>query len=223
MEGGPGNDTLFGGEGHDKVYGDYFEGYDEIDCPVAVVGNVNPEPCKDWIFGGFGNDILFGGPDNDSIDGDIITLASINVDAANQYYPDAWLALKKQGSPILVFGSDNIHGNQGDDWLRDPGSEIQQNNIYGGEGDDIIIGGEGVDHIYGGLGNDEAWGMGEKDQMQGDVVGDPAGNFDKLYGGDGFDILTVADVKIGGPNPPDHPDRCEDDASQFEVVCDDDK
>ena len=47
-------------------------------------------------------------------------------------------------------------------------------------------------------------------------------NFDKLYGGEGFDILSIADLKIGGPNPPDHPDRCVDNAPQFEVICDDD-
>ena len=223
MEGGPGNDTLFGGHGNDKIYGDYLQGNGEQDCPGAVIGSVSPEPCRDWIFGGFGNDNLFGGPDNDSIDGDIGPLESINEDAANQYYPDEWFALKEQGSPMPPFGNDNIHGNQGDDWLRDPGSDDQTNFIYGQEGDDIIIAGEGVDHVFGGLGDDEAWGRGGDDQMHGDENGDPEDNFDKLYGGEGFDILSIADLKIGGPNPPDHPDRCVDNAPQFEVICDDNK
>ncbi len=222
MEGGPGNDTLFGGQGDDKIYGDYLEGTEEKDCPTDVIGNAPPEPCRDWIYGGFGNDSLFGGPDNDSIDGDIIPIEWINKDAANQYYPDEWFALKQQGSPIPPFGNDLIHGNQGNDWLRDPGSDGLPNNIWGQEGDDIIIGGEDIDYVYGGLGNDEAWGRGGNDQMHGDENGDPEDNFDKLYGGEGFDILSIADLKIGGPNPPDHPDRCVDNAPQFEVICDDD-
>jgi Ca2+-binding RTX toxin-like protein len=216
---------LFGGLGKDDLYGDDFIGTDEESCPIVIVMGAigNPEPCRDWLFGGFGDDQLYGGPGNDSIHGDILVLFEDLCPWCDQYYPDDWIELKNQGGPLPEFGSDTLHGNWGNDWMKDPGSTagIQKNNFYGGEGDDVLIGGENRDLIWGGPGADEAWGNAGDDSLKGDDYGDPYKNYDKLYGGEGKDILSIADVMLGGPNPPGDPDTCKDNETTFKVPCDD--
>ena len=180
--------------------------------PVACY-EAYADPCRDWLFGGFGDDFLFGGPDNDSINGDIVPPQFMNNTGPNTPYPPDWIKYLdlyegskqiQKGDPLPEFGSDILHGNWGNDWMYDPGSTagIQKNNFYGEEGDDVLIGGENTDFIWGGPGDDEAWGnAGEGDQLYGDDYGDPNDNYDKLYGGEGKDFLSVADVMLGGPNP----------------------
>jgi len=233
LEGGPGNDTLFGGLGTDDLYGDDFIGNDEPTCPIVTGAENNQDPCRDWLFGGFGDDFLFGGPDNDSINGDIVPPQFMKNTGPYTPYPPDWIKYLdlyegskqiQKGAPLPEFGSDILHGNWGNDWMYDPGSTagIQKNNFYGGEGDDVLIGGENTDFIWGGPGDDEAWGnAGEGDQLYGDDYGDPNDNYDKLYGGEGKDFLSVADVMLGGPNPPGDPDSCKDNYTQFKIGCDD--
>jgi Ca2+-binding RTX toxin-like protein len=211
---------LFGGLGTDKLYGDDYIGYDEKSCPIVMDAIGNPDTCRDWLFGGLGDDFLFGGPGNDSIHGDI---APITCSTCDLYYPDEWIEQWNQGGPLPEFGNDQLHGNWGNDWIADKGSSTgtMENRFYGGEGDDILIGGENGDSIWGGPGHDEAWGNAGDDSLYGDINGDPYGNTDKLYGGEGKDFLSIADVMLGGPNPPGDPDTCKDNKTTFPVECDD--
>ena len=48
------------------------------------------------------------------------------------------------------IGFDNSHGNHGDDWIFDRGTNPFPNQLYGDEGNDRLIGGQGPDYLYGG-------------------------------------------------------------------------
>lgn len=89
-------------------------------------------------------------------------------------------------------GNDDLRGGEGNDVMF---GEAGADTLHGGEGDDALSGGVGADRLFGGAGNDSLDGGSGDDKLLGDS-GD-----DKLTGGDGKDYLhggTGADNLDGG-------------------------
>ncbi|MEK7815216.1 MAG: putative Ig domain-containing protein, partial [Pseudomonadota bacterium] len=130
LDGGAGNDKLFGGAGddlldgsadHDKLYG---------------------EAGDDELLGGDGDDKLWGDLDNATYNQDQqITETHGTLRLFNREYAAGFDA---EGDDILDggAGNDELYGGGGNDILR------------GGEGDDKLVGGEGADVLDGGAGDD---------------------------------------------------------------------
>ena len=114
--GGAGDDRLFGGKGNDTLDGG--DGHD------ALRGG----PHADTLNGGTGNDTLAGGPGNDTLNG------GAGNDTLN-------------GGP----GNDTLNGGAGNDTLEGgPGNDT----LTGGAGNDTLAGGPGNDTLTGGAGAD---------------------------------------------------------------------
>lgn len=80
-------------------------------------------------------------------------------------------------------GNDTLMGGGGSDTLLGlPGDDI----LSGKGGDDVLRGGQGDDRLNGGLGSDTLYGG-----AGGDDVFDSSGVSDKLYGGDGDDLIVA--------------------------------
>jgi len=203
INGGAGNDRLFGmggndritgGTGNDLIFGDDILINDRIyvDNPGNISGDdtLDGGEGDDSIYGGAGGDTLFGGDGNDFLQGDYVSVDPNSFASAHQ-------------------GIDTIHGGKGNDEIVGGG---EGDTIYGDEGDDIINGDSiqldesfhGNDTIYGGLGNDQIAGQGGNDSIQGnegnDIILGGKGT-DTIDGGDGDDQIDGnedADIINGG-------------------------
>ncbi|AGS25572.1 calcium-binding protein [Rhizobium etli] len=96
-------------------------------------------------------------------------------------------------------GSNNLFGSNGDDVMVDP---MGNDWIDGGPGNDFISAGEGNDRVFGGVGKDHVFGDEGNDYLYGDMGRDKprilatallGGDNDKLYGGAGDDVLFAGD------------------------------
>ncbi|MGH8745055.1 MAG: calcium-binding protein, partial [Burkholderiales bacterium] len=152
-----GDDSLIGGDGDDVLYGDADYLPEELHGDDMLDGGEGDDSLfggagKDSLYGGAGNDDLFGGPGDDLLEG---------------------------GS-----GIDVLDGGQGDDTLR------------AGDGDDELSGGDGADELRAGAGDDELDGGDGDDILYGesgaDVLNGGAGD-DRLYGGTGDDTIAGGD------------------------------
>jgi Ca2+-binding RTX toxin-like protein len=193
IDGGFGNDKLFGNNG--------------IDTLIGGKGD-------DTLVGGAGADILWGGLADKLVDGVVIQdpdTADVNNTVS---YEDsllegvtASLAVQRgqsfagntghaQGDVYYnirsLIGSgfdDNLIGDDFDNGLNGADGNDQltgakgNDTLIGGNGNDILLGGEGVDILDGGNGNDTLFGGDQNDILSG---GD--GN-DELWGGDGINDL----------------------------------
>jgi Ca2+-binding RTX toxin-like protein len=139
MEGGAGNDRIFGGTGADTIVGgtenDFIRGGAGDDEILGEAGqdDIDGETGNDMIDAGPGNDIVRGGAHNDMLTG------GPNND---------W-----------IFGGDGIDmidGGDGDD------------TVLGGLGADGLMGGPGADHLEGGAGEDGLVNDGVDTLIQGD-------------------------------------------------------
>ncbi len=213
VEGGAGNDTLYGSSGNDSLYG----------------GDGN-----DSIFGGAGNDYLDGGAGNDYL-GCYILQAKDGFGGHNGIgVPTVW---DEPGNDTLSGGSgdDTVRGGTGNDWAfggagndvvgaglytTDCNSDYSwvQREVYGEDGNDRLFGDDGNDTLMGGYGNDTMYGGSGNDQLgavsrlashsggglqQYEEQGEPGD--DDLYGGSGSDTLSGGDGRDlmygGGQNP----------------------
>ena len=198
IEGGDGNDALFGGSdfselsgsGRDQLYGqggsdtlyggdgdDYLDGGNEDNASDILYGQAGNDTLyglggDDELWGGWGSDKLAGHHGNDTL------------------YGQGW--------------SDTLYGDGGDDYL-DGGNEDNASDIlYGQAGNDLLYGHGGNDELWGGLdndtlaghhGNDKLYGQGGSDLLYGDGGNDylDGGNEDDardiLYGQAGYDTL----------------------------------
>jgi serralysin len=107
MDGGPGADSISGGESGDRIFGG-----DGVDF-------MNGNQGGDYVHGGAGDDWLFGGQDTDQVVGG--------------------------------DGNDFMNGNLGSDTL-DGGDGADT--IYGGQSDDVLYGYDGADWMSGDRGDD---------------------------------------------------------------------
>jgi hypothetical protein len=146
LSGGAGNDVIHGEGGDDRILGggenDYLSGGDGNDTLSGGDGD-------DRLDGGFGSDVLIGGttlfPTNISVYpvGQAIPVVGVS-DIPRRV--TIWL----DSAPILTdLGDDELTGGDGDDLLY---GTAGRNTLSGGRGDDVLVGADGDDRIEGGDG-----------------------------------------------------------------------
>lgn len=184
VDGGTGNDTIYGGFGADSLNGgagnNFLYGGDGSDSLAAGTGN-------DWMEGGAGDDTIFGDGGNDTLFGDAGNDALSGDTGNDSLGGDA--------------GDDSVFGGDGNDTTS------------GGAGNDILFGGAGADSMTGGLGNDTFAGtfqggdviIGGEDPGDGDIdvldltaLGVRGIDYSIVYGGGNNEAGTVS--ILTGPN-----------------------
>lgn len=134
LHGGPGNDTLRCGGGHDLLDGgegnDVLDGGEGDDWLYGRAGDdvLQGGGGEDWLYGGQGHDCLLGGGANDNLFGE-------------------------GGNDTLIGGAGNdfLRGDAGDDRLIDG---VGKDVLDGGEGRDGLVGGRETTVMRGGPGAD---------------------------------------------------------------------
>ncbi|PTQ75089.1 Hint domain-containing protein [Celeribacter persicus] len=200
LDGGAGNDTLYGEGGDDTLVGgtgtnylhggagdDTFIGGDGADTFQGGAGqdNIDYSGSDEAVYVNLSTSTLSGGDaDNDTIQGGIDGVIGSE-------YDDTLIGFDHQGTTEEdtytnefwgMGGDDTISGRGGDDYLDGgDGNDV----IKGGAGDDVIIGGaDGTpDRGYGPYLADDAEPDNDKDTLYGG-----AGN-DTIYGGDDADYI----------------------------------
>ncbi|MDB5814738.1 MAG: hypothetical protein JWN23_1855 [Rhodocyclales bacterium] len=188
INGGAGNDGLFGSNGNDSLDG----GADND----TLMGNDG----DDLLRGGSGADLLAGGQGNDTLDGGTQNDTLYGETGAD--YLDGG-----DGNDHLIGGSDSdeLYGGDGNDTLygdvlTKPTDQYGDDYLDGGAGDDVLNGDGGSDTLFGGEGNDSLFGDASdtpvsklgNDYLDGEAgndLVDGGGGDDTLYGGDGNDSL----------------------------------
>ncbi len=129
VEGGEGDDDIYGSYRGEYLYGDgdddLIEGNDGEDFIYGVGG-------VDYLYGGDDIDYIEGGSENDTIEGN---------ECGDYLYGDT--------------GNDYVYGNEGDDYIEGNGG---RDHLYGDAGGDEIWGGLATDWLYGGDGDDFLYG-----------------------------------------------------------------
>ncbi len=212
LHGDDGDDQLLGGEGNDQLYGWY--GNDQLHGEAGD-DYLSGYEGKDQLFGGTGNDILKGHAGRDLLEGDSgddklygWTGADRLLGGEGNDYLSGWtnddILLGGQGNDTLRghAGNDVIYGQEGDDIAS------------GGSGDDVLLGGAGNDQLSGDLGNDWLFGDEAVEQVHGRSLDlhslyaalgleqqrlavSAGGDFDRLFGGDGDDLLIDVNGALG--------------------------
>ncbi len=176
LDGGVGNDTVWGNNGRDTLKGG--SGDDRLESGFE----------RDTIEGGPGDDSIHSGADNDSVRsgaGDDIVRGGFGDDTLEGGSGDDLLIGQGDNDRIMGgSGADTLQGEDGDDMLA------------GETGDDSLRGGAGRDNLEGGLGKDELLGQGDNDILDGQL------GIDTLRGGgqDDLLILTFEDDLPGQPD-----------------------
>ncbi len=195
-----GNDTLTGTSGNDTISG--LNGADILD---GLAGNdlLNGGDGSDELNGGDGDDILIGGAGADILDGGLgLDVASYET-ASSAVYVHMLDEAQNTGDATGDTYTDieNLRGSAFNDTLI---ATDENNSVWGGEGNDVLLGllgndtlyGEdGADELHGGEGNDHLIGGAGNDELFGDE-----GN-DTLDGGEGDDYFVASsgnDILIGG-------------------------
>jgi Ca2+-binding RTX toxin-like protein len=184
LNGGAGDDTLYGGDGDDLLNGGIdndtlYGGYnDDILNGGAGDDVLYGDNGVDTLNGDDGDDELHGGSGNDTLNGGVGN-DTLYGDSGNDILNGG------DGDDILygVTGNNTLNGDAGNDTLYGGDSNSTLN---GGDGKDILYGGTWSDILNGDDGDDELHGAGSSDTLNGGV-GD-----DTLYGGDGQDTFIYA-------------------------------
>ena len=143
VHGGAGNDHVYGGGGDDELHGD--AGNDKVWGSLGV-DHLFGEAGHDHLHGGDGDDFAWGGDHKDHLFGD----------AGNDQ-------LFGEGDKDLVYGND------GDDWLDGGDNKdhlwggLGNDSIKGGWGNDLLNGGEGTNLLDGDEGFNHLWNGTETD------------------------------------------------------------
>ena len=180
VEGGPGNDVVFGDLGSDTI-----DGGSEADTLFGLAG-------ADVIRGGLGDDTIRGGDGADEVFGDEgndTLFGGLGVDTL----------FGGTGDDVMVAGvtaagseeeENTLQGDEGDDQLfGDLGKDL----LLGGDGDDMSHGRAGDDVLRSGAGNDISFGDEGNDTLDGEEDEDQLfGGLDQdlLIGGLGDDVLS---------------------------------
>ncbi|HEX6706227.1 MAG TPA: calcium-binding protein [Albitalea sp.] len=195
--GGGKDDTLFGGEGDDRLWGDAIQ---KNDLSLNYQGDdyLDGEEGDDRLVGGGRNDMLYGGTGNDTLLGDDV---QENLEATG--HGDDYLDGQAGNDQLAGYGgADTLVGGSGDDYLDGDAAETELAAFFDGDdyldgedGNDILFGRGGNDALYGGIGNDSLYGGAGSDTLDGGE-----GN-NVLDGGDGNDVLIGSgdqSVLLGG-------------------------
>ena len=167
LNGGNGNDTIYGGEGADKIEGG--KGNDHIH---GGAGNdyLNGNSGDDTFYWDAGNDVYAGGSGYDTLS-----------------YAGATSAINADLSKKIIFGeasgTDSIYG-----------SNMEK--IIGTSFADIFKGSSGVDTIDGGAGNDWIRGLGGADILTGGA-GNDTFFWEKTDVGSGMGVDRIKDFSVG--------------------------
>ncbi|WP_108662114.1 calcium-binding protein [Acuticoccus kandeliae] len=187
VNGGSGEDIMFGLAGNDVLRGDEGEDF--------MVGGAG----RDRMYGGDGIDLMVGDFINDGPLDDIITpllqqLIGGSLDLEGAPSLDILMtAITGAISTLEVFGglNDVMYGNDGNDIMIGGGG---RDRMFGNEGADLIYGNEGKDRIFGNAGNDILEGGEQDDFMHGGAGNDTLisglGN-DTMVGGAGDDTFII--------------------------------
>jgi len=191
IQGGAGNDTIFGEDGADLLYGD--AGFDTID---GGSGN-------DRLFGGLGNDLIFGGVGFDTLDGGSGNDQLFGGLGIDQLFGGVGFDTLDGGAgDDRLFGGlglDRLFGGDGNDWLEGGGHNdwlsggLGNDTLFGGFGFDRLEGLGGDDRLFGQLGDDQLFGGFGHDWLDGGAHNDRllgAEGSDTLIGGSGNDTMT---------------------------------
>jgi Ca2+-binding RTX toxin-like protein len=190
IDGGPGNDTIFGSNGPDNINGGY--GNDSIggragNDTIAGDGLVDMPSLEgnDTCVGGLGDDLVSGDAGNDELHG-----GKGNDNVSGQ-----------EGNDTLFggAGTDTLTGGDGGDYeLGGAGNDL----VQGNNGPDTLLGQAGNDTLVGGLGFDVLAGDFEDNLPLADGTTVPSDNgADSLAGGNGQDTIlsqSGADTIFGG-------------------------
>ncbi|WP_371226358.1 beta strand repeat-containing protein [Roseovarius sp. 2305UL8-3] len=175
--GGNGDDDIDGFEGDDLIYGN--AGDDSLSGGLGddtLIGGSGDDEFwgndgNDEYFGGAGNDTFYGSAGQNMYDG------GEGTDFLNLYwyfsyegYPGAVINLQ---AGILSWHD-----------LFPPEQLISIENVWGTEGDDLIIGDDGANNLGGGIGSDTIFGHGGNDTLY------TAGDNVLMDGGEGDDRIT---------------------------------
>ncbi len=174
IQGGYGNDTIYGQDDDDTIQGDQGDDliYGGVDNDSMLGGDGD-----DTLYGGHGNDVGDGGTGNDVLFGGI-------------------------GDDTLAggLGDDSVYGDEGNDSLTgEDGDDL----LSGGAGDDVLDGGVNNDTLLGGTGADTLTGGFGRDLLDMGTDGVPDAEGDVAYGGQDEDTITgvgIGDTVFGGGN-----------------------
>ncbi|PID35328.1 MAG: type I secretion protein [Rhodobacterales bacterium] len=190
IHGGLGNDTIYGEDDADKLFGD--EGND------TIYGGVDNDTIRgdegvDKLYGEHGNDTIDGGAGNDIIDGGI-------------------------GNDTIDGGADDdtIDGGDGNDWLH---GSIGNDTITAGDGTDEVIGGDGNDTIYGGGDNDVLSGNAGRDTFYIREEPGSGPENTTVHGGSAgqdWDTLNLSEMTSNGWNITNHVQNPDSDGNGFD-------
>ncbi|MBR6099286.1 hypothetical protein IKP85_06020 [bacterium] len=213
--GSNGSQTIRGGGGNDVIFGDNINGHDNDGRYIYETSNDG----NDVIFGGKGNDYIIGGGGNDTIHGGSGT-DYLDGGKGDDLLVGGTLGTEEEFNKSVltnIFNLKEIHGGDGADTIYSLGSydddvtfneaESKQylggntyfrNNIYAGNGNDIIHSNGFSDKVYAGNGNDTIY----------SYVGDYNSNYNsnaasEIYGEDGNDRIILksqSDVHVFGGN-----------------------
>ncbi len=156
-----------------------------VDESVTIGLNIMGGKGDDSIRGGAGNDYIVDDYGHNVIRGgagdDVIRAAGKGGRSFGEGFVDLFTGEWNITNDIYGGeGSDIIYAGDADDYISGGDGDDL---IYGGGGDDYVSGGYGKDVLYGGYGKDEIRGGGDDDILYG---GDGK---DEIYGGGGDDIL----------------------------------
>jgi Ca2+-binding RTX toxin-like protein len=154
LDGGLGDDTLFGHAGDDFLYAG---------------------PGRDYIDGGAGTDTLwFYGFDDGAGHGVRVDLSNNNGETVLGATGWSTITINDGGSTRIGIGRnfENIQGSAHADNLTGTSAA---NTLYGGDGNDTLYGLAGNDTLYGGTGSDTLYGGGNTDVLYGDADSDTFG------------------------------------------------
>ena len=196
LNGAGGIDTLWGGDGFDRLNGDAgndtLRGDGQND---TLIGGDNNDTLRggngvDELLGGKDNDILDGGAGLDKLDGGsgfdradyLLQAGNVRVDLAI-----GQMFVQGQSGTKSVKNIENVYTGNGNDILR---GDSLSNVLSAGTGSDTLRGEPGKDTLYGGAGADTLIGGADSDTLYGHLGADDGVR-------DIFDYDTTTDSKPG--------------------------